>query len=495
MAIKIGTIDVAGVAVGETSIGSVAVGSNVVWQKVLPDPLCFTGQPTDMVRMVKVGNPDAANIEYSKDGSTWTAYTFGTWIAFDGADNKVYFRAASDNNTSFYTDASNYYKFELDENYPTTVSGNLDTLLNKNGTRHATKAGTYRELFIGMSGLKDASQLELPSMTLPTLCYYGMFQNCNGLSAAPELPATTVAASCYRSMFEGCTSLKSSPSVLPATTTQQYCYSRMFYGCTAITDAPAISATTLTTNCFQNMFSIDTNLSSVTVAFDDWNSSVTPTSYWLYNVAASGKFYCPSELSVIRGASNIPTNWAVNPPAENPYTSVSYTSASGLPDWEGDIVGEITPGGDGIPTKLIPNVGFVQELSIGSHVTSIGDHAFGDCPNITSVTIPDSVLSIGGQAFYYCRGITELTIPGSVTSIDYGAFGSCNGLTSVTFEGFTKNEVKTMTSGSQKIFGERFIDTSTGEEMEKSFTAVCSDGSMTIHFSADWESVITFTDL
>ena len=209
---------------------------------------------------------------------------------------------------------SKYYRFELDDNDQTTVSGNLDTLLNKNGKRHITKQNTYRELFIGISGLKDASQLELPSMTLTNLCYYGMFQNCTALSAAPELPATTIAASCYRSMFEGCTALASAPSVLPATTTQQYCYARMFYGCTSLKEAPVISATTLTTNCMQNMFSTDSQLSSVSVAFTDWQDDVTPTSYWLYNVASNGEFHCPSGLSVIRGASNIPTNRIINPP-------------------------------------------------------------------------------------------------------------------------------------------------------------------------------------
>lgn len=310
MAIKIGTIDVTGVAVGETCVGTVTIGSNVVWQRVLPAPLCFTGMATDSVRLTKVGNPDLANIEYSKDGSTWTTYTFGTWIDFDGTGNKVYFRAASDNNTSFYSDDNNRYKFELDENYPTTVSGNIDTLLNKNGTRHITKQSTFRDFFGGCN-IVDASQLELPSMTLPILCYYGMFQNCTSLSAAPELPATTVGASCYRSMFEGCTSLVSAPSVLPATTTQQYCYSRMFYGCTALTDAPAISATTLTTNCFQNMFATDSSLSSVSVAFTDWQSDVTPTSYWLYRVASTGTFTCPAELPKTTGDSNIPSGWTI----------------------------------------------------------------------------------------------------------------------------------------------------------------------------------------
>ena len=334
MAIKIGTIEVTGVAVGETLVDSVAVGSNVVWQRVLPDPLCFTGTSTDSVRMTKVGSPDSANIEYSKDGSNWTAYTFGTWIDFDGTGNKVYFRAASDNNTSFYTDASNYYRFELDENSPTTVSGNIDTLLNKKGTRHITKSRAYRELFSGMSGLTDASQLEFPSDTMTLQCYYGTFQNCTSLSSAPVLPATSLGASCYRLMFQGCSSLTTAPELpattlaancyqgmfqgcsslttapeLPATTLSQSCYTNMFRECTSLATAPELPATTLAVNCYQYMFYGCTRLSSITVGFSDWQAANTPTTSWVYGVAASGEFYCPSELSVVYGASNIPTGW------------------------------------------------------------------------------------------------------------------------------------------------------------------------------------------
>ena len=69
---------------------------------------------------------------------------------------------------------------------------------------------------------------------------------------------------------------------------------------------------------------------------------------------------------------------------------------------------------------------------IPNSVTSIGDHAFGECSGLTSVTIPNSVTSIGYGAFFSCYGLTSITIPNSVTSIGYGAFSSCYGLTSIT---------------------------------------------------------------
>ena len=58
-------------------------------------------------------------------------------------------------------------------------------------------------------------------------------------------------------------------------------------------------------------------------------------------------------------------------------------------------------------------------------VTSIGDKAFYDCYQLTSVTIPNSVTSIGESAFYNCNNLTSVTIPNSVTSIGNGAFSGC----------------------------------------------------------------------
>ena len=44
-------------------------------------------------------------------------------------------------------------------------------------------------------------------------------------------------------------------------------------------------------------------------------------------------------------------------------------------------------------------------------VTSIGNSAFSECYNLTSVDIPDSVTSIGIGAFLMCRSLTSVDIP------------------------------------------------------------------------------------
>ena len=49
---------------------------------------------------------------------------------------------------------------------------------------------------------------------------------------------------------------------------------------------------------------------------------------------------------------------------------------------------------------IIPEFVFYNDLLYS--VTSIGEGAFYDCSNLTSVTIPNSITSIGVCAFQYC---------------------------------------------------------------------------------------------
>ena len=64
-------------------------------------------------------------------------------------------------------------------------------------------------------------------------------------------------------------------------------------------------------------------------------------------------------------------------------------------------------------------------------VTRIGDQAFYECYELTSVTIPEGVTAIGDQAFYECRELTSVIIPGSMATIGEAVFQGCGNLNSI----------------------------------------------------------------
>lgn len=64
-------------------------------------------------------------------------------------------------------------------------------------------------------------------------------------------------------------------------------------------------------------------------------------------------------------------------------------------------------------------------------VTAIGNSAFYECKNVTSVKIPGTVTTIDTKAFYYCLGLTSVTMAEGVTNIEDYAFKDCKKLTSI----------------------------------------------------------------
>ncbi len=101
---------------------------------------------------------------------------------------------------------------------------------------------------------------------------------------------------------------------------------------------------------------------------------------------------------------------------------------------ENVIISAVSPTGDIVTTigewaffgSLLPSI------TIPEGVTSIGDHAFNGCANLSNASLPDSITHIGDYAFAACNNLTRITIPDSVTSISDGAFTDCAGLTNIT---------------------------------------------------------------
>ncbi len=79
----------------------------------------------------------------------------------------------------------------------------------------------------------------------------------------------------------------------------------------------------------------------------------------------------------------------------------------------------------------------LTSITLPNTITRIGDWAFAGQemdnypPNITTITIPNSVTTIGENAFAYNYHLTSVTIPNSVTTIGESAFWRCHGLKTV----------------------------------------------------------------
>lgn len=103
----------------------------------------------------------------------------------------------------------------------------------------------------------------------------------------------------------------------------------------------------------------------------------------------------------------------------------------------------LTISGSGAMSNYIsvPNVPWssyrteIRSIVIQEGVTGIGENAFYDCTNLTSVSLPDSLQSIEGMAFERCTALSVITIPANVTNVKFSAFSGCTGLEKVFFTG------------------------------------------------------------
>ncbi len=90
---------------------------------------------------------------------------------------------------------------------------------------------------------------------------------------------------------------------------------------------------------------------------------------------------------------------------------------------------------------------FLNDLALGEGLRYIGWGAFSGNKQLSAVTIPEGVIGIDGEAFFYClgsrydgekwvhTGLQDVTIASSVTSIGENVFAECKALTLVSFFG------------------------------------------------------------
>ena len=65
----------------------------------------------------------------------------------------------------------------------------------------------------------------------------------------------------------------------------------------------------------------------------------------------------------------------------------------------------------------------LKEIKLPSNLTTIGNYAFQQAPELTSITLPNNLKTIGRSVFLGCPKLKSVIIPSSVTSIGGGSFG------------------------------------------------------------------------
>lgn len=135
-----------------------------------------------------------------------------------------------------------------------------------------------------------------------------------------------------------------------------------------------------------------------------------------------------SQSGVSKDATNIIIYTSSNGKVVTPYKSSAFGAtilSNTCEDGQGVILFKdpVTSIGE----SAFYNCSNLTSITISNSVTSIGSYAFSGCSSLKSVTIPDSVKSIGSYAFNNCSNLTSITIPNSVTSIGKPAFYNCKG--------------------------------------------------------------------
>ena len=334
MALNLGNTAVSKLFLGSSEIQKVYKGDTVIYSGGYePDYLYFTPSLSNQsigINLVRYGS-NTANIEYSKDKETWTAWTSGSVTANYG--EKIYVRGNNPNGVCI--SESSYITFANSGSYAIECGGNVMTLISYTEEVDTIPCSyCFYKLFAGNSNLKTCP--EIPATTLKLYCYRYMFQNCTYIAEAPALPAPIVADGAYYGMFQGCSNLRIPPVLasdtvkgfgysqmfrsctalqtapaLPATTLKMYCYNYMFAGCYNLVEGPDLPALTLVEGCYNYMFNGCSRLNKLTCLATDISANICVDN-WMAGVASTGTFTKNASMTGWpRTGSGIPSGWTV----------------------------------------------------------------------------------------------------------------------------------------------------------------------------------------
>ena len=213
------------------------------------------GRATITVKTNDGGYKDDCDVTVLQYGSNYLCVTAGN------ADSTLELRNEGGNNPNlqYSVDLKNW------RNYSGTIiipANSMYFLKGNNPTGWSQSDQTYSHFnTIGNISISGSimSLLDNGTGTISSIpndyCFYGLFHHSIGIRSVSEnfLPATTLTKNCYNNMFIGCLSLTTAPAI-QATTLADYCCSGMFANCASLTTVPDLPATTVPKYSYNNMF-------------------------------------------------------------------------------------------------------------------------------------------------------------------------------------------------------------------------------------------------
>lgn len=153
--------------------------------------------------------------------------------------------------------------------------------------------------------------------------------------------------------------------------------------------------------------------------FEGWYKEEACLTPWNFSVdTVSG------QTTIYAKWTTTPLSWTTNSGIVISGCNSSFSGHLNLPNYI-----------NGHPVTRIGNYAFLNAENLSSitfppFLYAIGEGAFATT-KLVSVTIPECVQEIGVQAFNGCVSLTSITLPEGLLTLEWGAFSDCTALTSI----------------------------------------------------------------